>query len=48
MLATVLRDAAGVIGAGAISYGAWLAWAPAGFVVGGGFLLALAWLTSKT
>lgn len=31
----------GLVGAGAICYGAWLAWAPAGFVVAGMFMLAL-------
>jgi hypothetical protein len=34
-------NAPGVAGAGLVSYGAWLAWAPAGFVVAGVFLLAL-------
>lgn len=28
-------DALGLAGAAAVSYGAWLAWAPAGFIVGG-------------
>ncbi|MFA5712534.1 hypothetical protein [Mycolicibacterium sp.] len=31
----------GVAGAGLISFGAWLAWAPAGFIVAGLFLLLL-------
>jgi len=31
----------GVAGAGLISFGAWLAWPPAGFIVAGCFLLAL-------
>jgi hypothetical protein len=31
----------GLAGAGAVCYGAWLAWAPAGFVVAGMFMLAL-------
>lgn len=44
---TVLRDGVGIAGAGLVSFGAWLAWQPAGFVVAGVFLLALAWLTSK-
>ena len=34
-------NAPGVAGAGLVSFGAWLAWAPAGFVVAGLFLLAL-------
>jgi hypothetical protein len=31
----------GLVGAGAICYGAWLAWAPLGFATAGVFLLAL-------
>jgi hypothetical protein len=31
----------GLAGAGVLSFGAWLAWAPAGFVVAGLLLLAL-------
>lgn len=37
----VALNAPGVAGAGLVAYGAWLAWAPAGFVVAGVFLLAL-------
>lgn len=38
----VLADIAGTVGAGLIAYGAWLAWPPAGFVVGGLQLMAAA------
>lgn len=38
-LPVIARDAAGLIGAALISYGAWCAYAPAGFIVGGAFLL---------
>jgi hypothetical protein len=31
----------GLVGASALSFGAWLAWAPAGFVVAGVLLLAI-------
>lgn len=34
------------IGAGLVSYGAWMWFAPAGFIVGGGLLLAFGWLTA--
>jgi hypothetical protein len=36
-----MRDAMVLIGAGLVSYGAWSAWSPAGFIVGGGFLLGI-------
>jgi hypothetical protein len=42
--AWAIRDAVGFCGAAALSYGAWLAWHPAGFMVGGAFGIALAWL----
>jgi hypothetical protein len=35
------QDAAGALGLGLLSYGAWLAYRPAGFVVPGLFLLWL-------
>jgi hypothetical protein len=38
---TVGRYTPGAAGATAVSVGAWLAWAPAGFAVAGGFLLLL-------
>ncbi|MEH6564633.1 MAG: hypothetical protein V7756_04830 [Halopseudomonas sp.] len=40
----LVADAGGVIGAGALSYGAWLVYQPAGFIVCGLLLLAFAWL----
>lgn len=43
---TMLRDLAAVAGAAAIAYGFWLAYPPAGFVVGGGMALAAAVLSS--
>ena len=36
---TLLRDAAGLGGAGLCSYGAWLIYQPAGFIAGGVLLL---------
>jgi hypothetical protein len=36
----LVRDGAGVAGVGLVSYGAWLAWAPAGYLVAGLLLLA--------
>jgi hypothetical protein len=41
------RDAAGVAGGGLVSYGAWMAWDPAGFIVAGVLLLAVAYLTAR-
>ncbi|HLW94047.1 MAG TPA: hypothetical protein VKS25_01595 [Solirubrobacteraceae bacterium] len=38
----LLRDAAGLSGIGLISYGAWLVYAPAGYIAAGALLLALA------
>jgi hypothetical protein len=35
----ILIDVAGLAGTALISYGAWLAYEPAGFIVGGGLLL---------
>lgn len=43
----LLRDLVGVAGAGAIAYGAWLAWPPAGFIVGGLLTLAGVWLLAR-
>tara|TARA_Y100001001_G_scaffold163842_1_gene194061 strand:+ start:3913 stop:4104 length:192 start_codon:yes stop_codon:yes gene_type:complete len=37
------NDAVGLAGAGLLSYGAWLVYQPAGFIVLGGLLLAFAW-----
>jgi len=44
---TLLRDAAGLGGAGLCAYGAWLIYAPAGFIAGGVLLLAGAWLSAR-
>ncbi len=38
-LPVFLRDAAGVIGAALIAYGAWRVYAPAGYIMGGALLL---------
>ena len=43
-----LPDALMVSGASAIAYGAWLIYAPAGFVVGGGFALVGGWLLARS
>jgi hypothetical protein len=40
-------DGMGFAGAGAISYGAWLIYAPAGFLVGGVLLMALSFLFGR-
>jgi hypothetical protein len=40
LLATVMRDLAGLAGAGLVAYGAWLVFPPAGFITGGVLLLA--------
>lgn len=40
-------DAGMVAGAGAISYGAGLIYVPAGWIVGGAFLLAVGWMAAK-
>ncbi|HZP88643.1 MAG TPA: hypothetical protein VFB54_17675 [Burkholderiales bacterium] len=39
-LPVVARDALGLIGAALISYGAWMVYRPAGFIVAGSLLLA--------
>lgn len=39
MLADVIRDIAGVGAVASISYGAWLIYQPAGFIVGGALVL---------
>ena len=36
----LLPDVTLLLGAGSLSYGAWLAWAPAGYLVAGMMLLA--------
>jgi hypothetical protein len=40
VLPALIRELAGLAGAGLIAYGAWLVYAPAGFVTGGILLLA--------
>lgn len=37
---TVARDISGIFAVASISYGAWLAYQPAGFIVGGVIVLA--------
>lgn len=36
----LVRDLAGLCGVGLVSYGAWLVYPPAGFIVGGGLMIA--------
>jgi len=36
----LVRDIAGLSGVGLVSYGAWLIYPPAGFITGGGLLIA--------
>ncbi len=43
----ILRDLAGLAGAGLVAYGAWLLAPPAGFITGGLLLLAAALLLSR-
>jgi hypothetical protein len=43
----VLVDGLGFAGAGAIAYGAWLIYVPAGFLVGGVLLMALSVLIGR-
>ena len=42
-----LRDLAGLAAVAAISIGAWLAWPPAGFMVGGALVLVGVVLTAR-
>lgn len=42
------RDLAGISGAGCMTYGAWLAYRPAGFVLGGAFLITASFLLART
>lgn len=39
-LAVLARDAVGVLAVASISYGSWLVYPPAGFIVGGALILA--------
>jgi len=43
----VIADGLGFAGAGAIAYGAWLIYAPVGFLVGGVLLMALSMLIGR-
>jgi hypothetical protein len=43
----ILRDLAGLAGAGAIAYGAWLIHEPAGFIAGGVLLVCGALLAGR-
>lgn len=44
---TLPRDLAGLAGVGSIAYGCWAIYHPAGFIVGGAFLLAGCWLAVR-
>jgi len=39
-LPALMVDLAGLAGAGAVAYGAWMIYPPAGFIVGGALVLA--------
>lgn len=41
-------DALLIAGAGGVAYGAWLVYAPAGFIVGGLLAMAAGWLESRS
>lgn len=43
----VVRDLASLAGIALMSYGAWLAYAPAGYITGGVLLLAAAWISAS-
>jgi hypothetical protein len=43
----VTRAAFAMGGSGLVAYGAWLAWAPAGYVVGGVLMLTGVWLHDR-
>lgn len=46
MLRDLITDMAGVSGAGLVSYGSWLIYPPAGFIIGGILLIVGALLLS--
>ena len=46
-LEVVVRDLAGVVGAALIAYGAWLIYAPAGFITGGILLVVASVLLAR-
>jgi hypothetical protein len=41
-----LIDVAGLIGAGSVTYGVWLVYHPAAFIIGGVMILIAAWLAA--
>lgn len=41
------RDVAGLSGLAFVSYGTWLVWAPLGYIVGGGLMLAGAVISAR-
>jgi len=45
---TVMADAVGLAGCGAVVYGVWLVSVPAAFVVGGVMAMIAAWLVSRS
>ena len=45
-MADMIRDAAGLCGVAAISYGSWLVYEPAGFIVGGAIVLCVVLVSS--
>lgn len=47
MLPALMRDGAGLIGAGLVAYGSWLIYEPAGFVVGGLMMIGWAALAAR-
>ncbi len=46
-LSLLMRDLAGLVAVAAISYGAWLPWPPAGYIVGGALVLAGVLLSAR-
>ena len=47
LIQSLLPDALMIMGASAISYGAWLIYQPAGYVVGGAFIMAAGILAAR-
>jgi hypothetical protein len=46
-LADLALDAAALVGAALITYGVWLIYQPAAFIVAGAFVLTGAWLAAR-
>lgn len=44
---TLARDGIGIAGGGLVVYGAWLVFAPAGFIVAGAILCFAAWRLAR-